>query len=86
MKVSNVPRMTTTPSPYRVDVYRDGRWWMIRVPELDGYVSADGGRFPDEAITQAESRDEVEAQARDFIASMTDVEVSSVGLEVHFSE
>jgi hypothetical protein len=21
---------------YDVEVYRDGRWWMIRIPELDG--------------------------------------------------
>jgi hypothetical protein len=21
---------------YDIEVYRDGRWWMIRIPELDG--------------------------------------------------
>ena len=21
---------------YEISIYRDGRWWMIRIPELDG--------------------------------------------------
>ena len=21
---------------YEIEIYRDGRWWMIRIPELDG--------------------------------------------------
>ncbi|GAB09001.1 hypothetical protein GOARA_026_00310 [Gordonia araii NBRC 100433] len=68
---------------YRVDVHRDGRWWMIRVPELDGYVDATGARFPDEAITQARRYADINREARDFICSVTDSAPSAVGLDVH---
>lgn len=30
---------------YEIEVYRDGRWHMIRIPELDGLTQA---RHPDE--------------------------------------
>jgi hypothetical protein len=25
---------------YEISIYRDGRWWMIRIPELDGLTQA----------------------------------------------
>ncbi|HEY9313916.1 hypothetical protein [Williamsia sp.] len=55
---------------YDVEVYRDGKWWMVRIPELDG-------------LTQAYSEDEVDLMAREFIAVTTDVEIDEVGVRVH---
>ena len=46
-------------------VYRDGKWWMIQIPALDG-------------LTQAMSEDAVEDQARDYVATVLDVEPSDV--------
>lgn len=44
---------------YDITVERDGRWWMIAVPEIDGR-------------THAEDFDDVEAMARSYIAVATD--------------
>lgn len=52
---------------FDIDVTRDGRWWMVSVPELDGYVSPDGS-VNLSTVTQARSRREVDVVARDFIA------------------
>lgn len=54
---------------YRVDVERDGRFWLLRVPEV--------------GVTQARHLREVEAMARDLIALVGDGEPSSFGLDVH---
>ncbi|MFI5698064.1 hypothetical protein ACIA58_39780 [Kribbella sp. NPDC051586] len=54
---------------YEVTVERDGRWWMVAVPELDG-------------LTQARRLDEVEQMAREYIAVTTDVPLSRVAVEV----
>ncbi|HZX01393.1 hypothetical protein [Kribbella sp.] len=54
---------------YEVTVRRDGRWWMVGVPELDG-------------VTQARRLDEVERMAREYIAVSTDVPLSKVAVEV----
>jgi predicted XRE-type DNA-binding protein len=54
---------------YEVTVRREGRWWMIAVPELDG-------------LTQARRLDEVERMAREYIAVSTDVPLSKVAVEV----
>lgn len=43
---------------YDVTVERDGAFWLIRVPELDG-------------VTQARTRGEIESMARDYIAIVT---------------
>lgn len=55
---------------YRVDVTRDGKWWMIHVPDLD-------------AVTQALSASEVPTQARDLIATVLDIEPADVSIDVH---
>ncbi|MEN4476870.1 hypothetical protein [Mycolicibacterium cosmeticum] len=52
---------------YKVHVTRDGKWWMIAIPELDGYVTPDGA-INVGGITQARSRGEVETMARDYIS------------------
>jgi hypothetical protein len=54
---------------YEVTVERDGRWWMVAIPELDG-------------LTQARRLDEVEQMAREYIAVTTDVPLSRVAVEV----
>lgn len=54
---------------YEVTVKRDGRWWMVAIPELDG-------------LTQARRLDEVEQMAREYIAVTTDVPLSRVAVEV----
>ena len=40
---------------FKIEVTRDGRWWMVRIPEIDG-------------ITQARRLSEVETMAREYIA------------------
>jgi predicted RNase H-like HicB family nuclease len=52
---------------YDVTVTRDGRWWMVEIPELDG-------------LTQARRLSEVEHMARDYIATWLDVALSTVKL------
>ncbi len=60
--------MSTT---YRIEAVRSGDWWAITVPELDGVFS------------QAKRLDQVEANAREAIAMMLDIEPDEVGdLEV----
>ena len=54
---------------YKVEVVRDGRWWMIHVPEIDG-------------LTQARRVDEIEDMARSLIAISTDTPLSDVSIHV----
>jgi predicted XRE-type DNA-binding protein len=54
---------------YGATVAREGRWWMIAIPELSG-------------LTQARRLDEVERMAREYIAVTTDVPLSQVGVEI----
>ncbi|PVY23636.1 HicB family toxin-antitoxin system [Williamsia muralis] len=52
---------------YDVEVTRDGRWWMISIPALDG-------------LTQARRFADVEEEAIDYIAVTTDVPKSTVSV------
>lgn len=54
---------------YDVETYRDGPWWMIRIPALDG-------------LTQARFEGEVELMAREFIAVTTSVELEEVAVRI----
>jgi hypothetical protein len=54
---------------YDIEVSRDGRWWMIHIPELDG-------------LTQARHEGEIEEMARDYIAVTTDVPIAEIGVRV----
>lgn len=54
---------------YTVRVAREGKWWMIRVPEIDG-------------LTQARRFAEVEDMARSLIAMSLDVAEDSFGMYV----
>ena len=64
---------------YRVNVTRDDRWWMITVPELDGYLTP-GGSINVGATTQTRRLADVAAQARDFICTVTDSAPSEVDI------
>ncbi len=52
---------------YDVTVTRDGRWWMVEIPELD-------------VLTQARRLSEVEEMARSLIAVTLDTPLSRVKL------
>lgn len=54
---------------YDVKVTRDGRWWMIEVPAIDG-------------LTQARRVSEIDDQARSLIAITLDVPSSEVEVKV----
>lgn len=54
---------------YEIEINRDGRWWMVSVPALDG-------------LTQARRLAEAELMAREFIAVTLDVPLESVSVTV----
>jgi hypothetical protein len=54
---------------YDVEVYRDGRWWMIRIPELDG-------------LTQARWPGEVKSMARSYIAVSTGQPIDNIAVRI----
>lgn len=56
---------------YRVDVERDGRFWLLRVPDV--------------GVTQARHLREVEVMARDLITVMTDRDPSGFDIDVHIA-
>ena len=58
---------------YQVIATRDGRWWMISVPEIDG-------------LTQARRLADVEQMARELIAVTLDIRLSDVAVEVNFGD
>ncbi|MGF2943838.1 HicB family toxin-antitoxin system [Mycobacterium sp. Lab-001] len=66
---------------YRVNATRDGKWWMITVPELRRYVTSDGAINLSDT-TQARRLSEVPNQARDFICTVIDKAPSEVGLDI----
>lgn len=54
---------------YRAEIERDGRFWRVRVPDID-------------RSTQARSLSEAEAMVRDLIAIMTDVPQNSFNVDM----
>jgi hypothetical protein len=54
---------------YRAEAERDGRFWRVRVPDID-------------RSTQARSLSEAEAMVRDLIAIMTDVPQNSFDVDM----
>jgi hypothetical protein len=52
---------------YDVEVTREGRWWMIRIPELDG-------------LTQARWPGEIRRMARSYIAVSTDQPIDTIAV------
>lgn len=66
---------------YQVNVTREGKWWMVTVPELDRFVGADGA-INLSTTTQARRLVEVRSQAVDFICTVTDAAPSEVGVRI----
>lgn len=54
---------------FKAEVTRDGRWWMISFPELDG-------------VTQARRLSEAEQMAREYIAVSTDLPIKEVKVNI----
>jgi predicted RNase H-like HicB family nuclease len=54
---------------YEANVTREGRWWMVHIPELDG-------------LTQARRLTEAELMAREYIAVTLDLKVEDVAVDV----
>jgi hypothetical protein len=65
---------------YDIEVTRDGRWWMITVPGLGGYVAADGSINVGDT-TQARFPGEIEDMARDYIAVSTDTPIEDIEVQ-----
>jgi hypothetical protein len=58
---------------YAVYVTRERNWFMVHIPALAG---------PFSGLTQARGRGEVVSQSRDYIATVLDVPLSTVGVRV----
>lgn len=54
---------------YNIKVYREGKWWMVEIPELDG-------------LTQARRLGEAQLMGREWIALATEAEVEDVDVSV----
>lgn len=54
---------------YEATITREGRWWMVEIPQLDG-------------VTQARRLDEVEKAAREYVALTADLPLSQVAIEI----
>jgi hypothetical protein len=54
---------------YKVEITRDGRWWMVHIPEIDG-------------LTQARRIGEAQQMAREFIALETSTPITDVMVTV----
>lgn len=61
--------MVATVNRYTARVKRDGKFWLIHVPEIDRH-------------TQARNLREIEPMARDLVTVMTDVEPDSFAIDV----
>lgn len=55
--------------PFRVVAERDGSFWLVRIPEIDG-------------ATQARTREEIEAMARDYISITLDLPKDSFAVDI----
>jgi hypothetical protein len=58
---------------YPVYVTRDRNWFMVHIPALAGPISG---------LTQARSRSEVVPMARDYIATVLGIPLSTIGVRV----
>lgn len=58
---------------YATQVARDGKWWMIQIPEIDG-------------LTQARRIADVEQAARELVAVTLDVRLSEVAVNIRYQD
>lgn len=54
---------------YKIEIERDGRWWMVHIPELDG-------------LTQARRINEAELMAREWIAVSTGTPIKEITVHI----
>jgi hypothetical protein len=54
---------------HKIEIERDGRWWMVHIPELDG-------------LTQARRLSEAELMGREWIAVSTGTPINDVAVHV----
>jgi predicted RNase H-like HicB family nuclease len=54
---------------YKIEIERDGRWWMVHIPELDG-------------LTQARRLGEAEQMAREWIAVSTGTPIKDITVHI----
>lgn len=54
---------------YKVAITREGKWWMVAIPELNG-------------LTQARRLSEAELMAKEWIAATLDLNVDDVNVEI----
>lgn len=57
----------TDVNEYKIEVTRDGRWWMIHIPDVGG-------------LTQARRLNEVPYMARDYIALVTHTPIEKIAV------
>jgi hypothetical protein len=57
---------------YDATVTRDGKWWMIAIPEIEG-------------LAQARRLSEAEQMAREYVAVTLDVPLDSVAIRLHMA-
>lgn len=62
--------MTTKRDKYKADVTRDGKFWLIKIVDMN------------RAVTQGRRLSEVEDMARDLIATIKDVEPDSFDIDI----
>lgn len=55
---------------YKLEIERDGRWWMVRIPELDG-------------LTQARRLSEAKLMGREWIAVSTGTPLNDVAVQIN---
>lgn len=58
---------------YHANVTREGKWWMVAIPEIDG-------------LTQARRLGEAEQMAREYIASATETPIDQVDVVMEFED
>lgn len=56
---------------YEATVIRDGKWWMVSIPAIDG-------------LTQARRLSEATDMAREYIAASQDISLENVSVTLHF--
>ncbi|MFC7788094.1 hypothetical protein ACU045_03840 [Microbacterium sp. MAHUQ-60] len=57
---------------YEATVVREGKWWMVSIPSIDG-------------LTQARRLSEATEMAREYIAASKDVPLESVTIDLEFA-
>ena len=66
------PARATQPQPLRcfdIDITRDGAWWRVRIPEIDG-------------LTKVRHRGDAEMAAREHIALSTGTPIAEVAVRM----